>query len=116
MGNLIAFCGLDCASCEAYIATQAHDEAAKERIAEEWRKEYGNPGITAAYVTCDGCTNLAGHPGGHCGECDIRACGIEQGVANCAHCADYEGCAKLARFFGMVPSAKVTLDEIRREL
>ncbi len=29
MEKLIAFCGLDCAGCEAYIATQANDETAK---------------------------------------------------------------------------------------
>jgi hypothetical protein len=116
MDAMIAFCGLDCATCEAYLATQANDEAAKERVAEKWRKEYNNPNITAAYVTCDGCTNLEGHAGGHCLECDIRACGIEHEVANCAHCAEYAACGKVARFFGFVPAAKVTLDEIRRTL
>ncbi|HOG45859.1 MAG TPA: DUF3795 domain-containing protein [Anaerolineae bacterium] len=112
----IAFCGLDCSTCEAYLATQAKDEAEKERIAANWREFYQAPGITAAYVTCDGCTNLEGHAGGHCLECDIRACAIARQVANCAHCAEYEGCAKLERFFGFVPAAKATLDEVRRGL
>ncbi len=116
MTRMTAFCGLDCAACEAYLATQADDEAAKERIAAEWREGYKNPSITPAYVTCDGCTNLEGRAGGHCLECDIRACGIERRVANCAHCADYATCGKLARFFGMVPAAKANLDEIRGTL
>ncbi len=116
MDALIAFCGLNCAACEAYLATQANDEAAKERVAVKWRQEHNHPAITAAYVTCDGCTTLDGREGGHCLECDIRACGIEHQVANCAHCAGYSTCEKLARFFGFVPDAKARLDEIRRTL
>jgi len=112
----VAFCGLDCSTCQAYLATQANDEAEKARIAATWRELYKAPGITAAYVTCDGCTNLQGRAGGHCLECDIRACGIAHGVANCAHCAGYDACAKMARFFGSVPAAKARLDEIRRRL
>ena len=47
---------------------------------------------------------------------DIRACGMERKVANCAHCAGYATCGKLARFVGSVPAARATLDEIRRGL
>ncbi len=114
MSVKIAFCGLDCPNCDAYLATQANDEAAKERVAAKWQRDFNNPGITAAYVTCDGCTNLQGRPGGHCLECDIRACGIEHKVANCAHCGEYDGCEKLVRFFGFVHGAKANLEEIRR--
>lgn len=116
MDAMIAFCGINCANCDAYQATQRNDEAEMERVAANWRKEYSNPTITAAYVTCDGCTNLQGRAGGHCVECDIRACGIEHQVANCAHCARYDGCDKVARFFSHAPGCKATLDEIRRAL
>jgi len=111
-----AVCGLDCATCEARLATQANDEAEKERVAATWREMYKAPSIDAAYVTCDGCLSLDGHLGGHCLECNIRACGLERGVANCAHCADYETCAKLAKFFEAVPDARATLDGIREAL
>ncbi len=116
MTAMVAFCGLDCSTCEAYLATRTGDKAEKERVAAIWRERYNAPRITAAYVTCDGCTNLQGHAGGCCTECDIRPCAIEHQVANCAHCAGYEGCDKLARFFAMAPAAKDTLDGIRRGL
>ena len=45
----------------------------------------------------------------------MRACGMAKGVENCGHCADY-ACDKLEGFFGMVPDAKVTLDEINNAL
>ena len=115
MGQMIAMCGLNCAECEAYLATQANDEAAKERIALKWREMYNAPGITAAYVTCDGCL-APGRKGGHCLECNIRACGVERNLPNCAHCADFEACEKLAGFFNFVPQARTVLEEIRRGL
>ena len=115
MNYLIAFCGLDCAKCDAYLATQANDDAAKQRVLEKWRAQYG-PDIPLAAVTCDGCVTVTGRLGGYCGQCPIRACGVAHQVANCAYCADYNACDKLAGFFKSVPDARVTLDGIRRAL
>jgi hypothetical protein len=109
--KLIAVCGLDCAECEGYLATQANDKVAKERVAAKWRKEHNNPRIDATYVTCNGC--LSERLGGHCSECNIRACGVAHGIPNCAHCLDYETCGKIARFLGFVPKARANLDSIR---
>ena len=116
MERMIAVCGLDCATCEARLATQASDEAAKERIAAKWRKQYNAPTIDATYVTCDSCLDFDGRLGGHTSECEIRACGVERGLPNCAHCIDYDSCEKLASFLNFVPQARATLDEIRTTL
>ncbi len=116
MERMIAVCGIDCAACEAYLATQADDESAKERVAAKWRKDYNAPNIDAAYVTCDGCLAFDGRLGGHCPECEIRACGVGRGLPNCAHCPDYNTCDKLAGFISFVPHVKATLDEIRELL
>jgi len=114
MDKIIAYCGLICTDCPAYIATQADDYAALERVAAQWRQEYNAPAITVQSVLCDGC--LSGERKcSHCAECEIRACGIERGVINCAHCSGYP-CEKLTSFFGFVPGAKVVLDEIRQAL
>jgi hypothetical protein len=114
MNRIVAVCGLICTDCPAYVATQADDRAALERVAAEWRQAYNAPNITVESVICDGCLD-GGRKCGHCAECDIRACGIARGVANCAHCSDY-GCEKLQRFFGFAPQARATLDEIHRSL
>ncbi|MBN1875577.1 MAG: DUF3795 domain-containing protein, partial [Anaerolineae bacterium] len=37
MDKIIAYCGLNCAECPAYLATQANDMEALEHVAEEWR-------------------------------------------------------------------------------
>jgi len=113
MERMIAVCGLDCGSCEAHQATQANDEQAKERIAAKWRVEYNNPTCDVAYVTCDGCRAFGGRLGGHCLECDIRACGVARQLPNCGYCDDFETCEKLSRFLKAVPFVRATLEDVR---
>jgi hypothetical protein len=115
MQQIIGVCGLDCSACAGYLATQANDEAAKERVAGQWRVEFGNPKIDVAYVTCDGCLAATGRLGGHCAECEPRLCAVERGYPNCAHCPDY-GCEKISKLLALIPDAKARLDEIRAGL
>ncbi len=115
MNRMIAYCGLVCTDCPAYIATQADDHQALERVAAQWREEFDAPNITVESVICDGCLADTGRFCSHCFECKIRACGLERGVTNCAHCADY-ACEELEGFFGFVPDARALLDEIRGAL
>ena len=112
---MISRCGLLCSECEAYIATQANDQAALEQVAAQWRVQYNAPTIAAKTVVCDGCTVVAGRHCGHWHECDIQACASERAVLNCAHCDEY-ACEKLERFLGFVPAARGELDEVRRPI
>lgn len=112
MDRMVAYCGLVCTECPAYTATQADDQEALERVAAQWREEYSAPNITVESVICDGCLGEEGRKCSHCGECEIRACGITRSVANCAGCSDY-ACEKLEGFFGFVPDARATLEEVR---
>ncbi|MBC8446916.1 MAG: DUF3795 domain-containing protein [Chloroflexi bacterium] len=114
MDKMIAYCGLVCTECPAYIATKANDAAAIERVARLWAKEY-NAQITAAAVWCDGCLSAGPRLCSHCGECEIRACAISRGVVNCAYCDDY-GCQTISGFLAHVPDAKAVLENIRATL
>lgn len=116
MDKMIAFCGLDCAQCEAYLATQANDEGAKEKIAENWRKQFNAPDITAASINCDGCTQTGKRLVGYCNVCEIRTCAIKKGVKNCAFCEEYAACPKLNGFIKNVPAARANLEQIRTSL
>lgn len=111
MDKMIAFCGLTCTDCPAFIATQKDDDAERKRVAEQWSKEYGVE-IKPEDVNCDGCIVTDGRHIGHCSVCEIRKCGLERSLENCAHCDDY-ACEKLEKFFEMVPAAKDTLDGVR---
>ena len=116
MDKMIAYCGLVCTDCPAYVATQADDRAALERVAAQWREAFNAPEITADSIICDGCLGSnGGRLSGYCYECEIRACGVERGVVNCAHCDEY-GCEKLEGFFGHASEARAVLDEVRRGL
>jgi hypothetical protein len=108
----IAYCGLICTDCPAYIATQANDWAALEQVAAMWREEYNAPDISVETIVCDGWLASDGRHCSRCFECEMRSCGMTRGVATGAHCPDY-ACEKLEGFFGFVPEARVTLDAIR---
>jgi hypothetical protein len=115
VNQMIAYCGLICTECPAYIATQADDRAALERVAAQWREEFNAPEITVQSVICDGCLGTTGRKCGHCFECEIRACAMGRAVINCAHCDDY-GCETITSFFGFAPEARSRLDGIRAQL
>lgn len=118
MKRMIAYCGLICTDCPAYVATQEDDRDALEQVAAHWRQQFNEPAITADSVICDGCLGT-GRLSGYCSMCEIRACAVERlglvPAVNCAHCDDY-ACRKLDDFLGHVPEARTLLDGIRSEL
>jgi len=114
MDKMIAFCGLDCAQCPAFIAYKNDDNELRAKTAKEWSKQFGFE-FTSDHINCVGCLEAEGPHAGYCGICEIRKCALEKGVANCAHCSDY-ACETLAKFLERVPAAKATLDEIRKGL
>lgn len=111
MEKLISACGLDCASCEGYLATQANDADKIAEIASQWSKQYGAE-IKPEHVWCDGCIPGGERACAHVAECKIRACVVERGFDNCAPCADY-ACDLLAAVLEHAPHARETLDALR---
>jgi hypothetical protein len=109
--KMTAYCGLGCTECPAYLATQANDAAAAQKIAAEWSKAY-HADVKIEHVWCDGCL-VEGKKCAHCGECKIRACARKLGVESCARCDRYP-CAELRGFFEMAPMARESLEALRR--
>jgi len=113
MKKIVAFCGITCTTCKAFIATQEDDDAKRRQVAEEWSKAY-NSEIRPEQINCNGCLpGLGIHQQLHL--CEIRKCGMEKEVENCAYCADYK-CEKLTKFFENAPEAGKTLETIRQQL
>ncbi len=54
MNKMIAFCGLDCEKCDAYLATVTNDNALREKTAKLWA-EMNNAPITPEMINCMGC-------------------------------------------------------------
>jgi len=114
MEKMTAFCGIVCTDCEAFIATREDNDAKRREIAKSWSKEFGHE-IKPEEINCDGCLNVDERHISYCGTCEIRQCGIEKEVENCAYCIDYK-CEKLDKFHEQASKAKKTLEEIRQKL
>ncbi len=112
MGKMIAYCGLVCTDCGAYIATRKNDDKMRKEIAAEWTAKYNHP-FKPEDINCDGCLPATVKTLGYLNMCAIRKCGQEKGVKNCGWCRDYS-CAKTDEFFKMVPDAKKTLDAVKQ--
>jgi hypothetical protein len=113
MEKMMAYCGLICTDCPAYIATQKNDNEARKKVAEEWSKH--DAALKPEDINCDGCLADTERLFKFCNVCEVRKCGKARGVVNCAYCDDY-GCDKLTEIFKMAPEAKTRLDELRKTL
>jgi len=114
MNKIIAYCGLVCSDCPAYIATQENDWEMLEEGAALARERLNQPEVTAEMGLCDGCTG-EGYLSACTDDCQVRVCGVEHGVLNCAYCPDYP-CQKLTALWTQMPKAQTVLDEIRQSL
>lgn len=111
---MIAYCGLICTDCPAFIATQQNDDNKRLKTAKAWSKEFGAE-IKPEDINCDGCLTNNGRLFKHCKVCEIRQCGQEKNIDNCGHCSDF-ACDKLDFVFNAVPSAKKVLQDIKNKL
>lgn len=111
MEKLIAYCGLICSDCLAFLATQKDDDIERQRVAELWSKEYGGS-FKPEDINCDGCTSTGNRIFSYCRACEIRRCAQTKNVLSCAYCEDYT-CDKLENFLKGAPDARKTLDSIR---
>ena len=112
MEKMIAYCGLTCTDCDAYIATQQNDDKMRREIAADWTQKYHHD-FKPEDINCDGCLPDTVKTIGQLNVCPIRKCGQARGVPNCGRCPDYS-CDKTEEFFQMVPDCKKTLDAVRQ--
>lgn len=109
----IAVCGLDCATCPTFIATENDDDALREKTAKKWAEEFDSPDLKPEDMNCLGCLSLVEPLFQHCHNCEIRKCGLEKGVKNCGECDEYP-CEKTTNFHKLAPEAEKVCDEINR--
>ena len=94
MNDYIAYCGLDCETCEARRATVNDDDFLRKKVAKEW-SELNGVKITPEMIRCVGC-RIEGVKTPYCESlCPIRQCALERSVETCGSCSEMEGCEKL---------------------
>lgn len=110
---MIAYCGLNCSKCEAFLATRRNDDAKRRETAQKWSKMY-RAEIAPGQINCHGCKS-DGPRFLHCAVCEIRACCLSKGVDHCAACKNYI-CDTLAGFIKLAPEAGMALERLRSTL
>ena len=104
MKEFIAYCGLDCESCEARRATINNDDALRRKVAKEW-SELNGVEITPEMINCVGC-RIDGVKTPYCESlCPIRQCALGRKIATCGACADMGACEKLGMITKNNPDA-----------
>jgi hypothetical protein len=79
--DTIAYCGLDCEKCDAYLATVKKDAALQAEVAARWR-------MKPEQIECMGCKSAT-----PLFNCTLKKCASKRGVPTCAHCTDFTTCS-----------------------
>jgi hypothetical protein len=112
MEKLIACCGLNCATCDARIATVTNDNELRAKTAEKWKVQYNVPDISPEMINCTGCRE-AGVKFGYCEHCEIRNCLQSKGFQTCADCDKMEICPIVGNVYKYVPDALENLKSLK---
>ena len=114
MKDFIAYCGLDCGTCEARLATANNDDGLREKVAKLW-SELNGVEITPDQINCAGC-RIDGVKTPYCATlCPIRKCASAKGVGTCGDCAEMNACEKLMPILNNNPAARANLTAARGE-
>ena len=110
MKDFIAYCGLDCESCEARLATIRNDDALRRKVAALW-SDLNGVEITPEMINCVGC-RISGVKTPYCDSlCPIRQCALSRGVETCGSCGEMSGCENLGAITGNNAEALRNLTE-----
>lgn len=108
MKDLIAYCGLDCETCDARIATLNNDDELRKKTATLWTR-LNQVEIPPETINCTGC-RADGVKSPYCESlCPIRQCALKKSVATCGDCAEMKICEKLAPIVSTNETARKNL-------
>lgn len=108
MNKMIAYCGLDCEKCDAYLATIRDDQALREKTAKAWA-ELNQAPILPEHINCLGC-RADGVKTVFCDSlCQIRQCALNKGVETCGGCPEMERCGTVGQIHAGAPEARENL-------
>ena len=108
MKTMIAFCGLDCEKCDAYLATIHDDQALREKTAKLW-SELNHVTILPEHINCEGC-RMDGAKTFFCSNlCQVRQCALGKGFTTCGNCPDKDTCPIVGAIWQYTPQAKDNL-------
>ena len=111
MRDMIAYCGLNCEKCDAYLATLNNDQTLREKTARLWA-ELNQAPILPEHINCEGC-RVDGVKTVYCESlCSIRQCASEKGAATCGDCEELNHCKTMEAFIANNPDALNNLQKM----
>ena len=94
MNTYIAYCGLNCETCDARLATANDDNDLRQQVAKLW-SELNGVEITPEMINCVGC-RIDGIKTPYCESlCPIRQCALSREIETCGECSEMDTCEKL---------------------
>ena len=113
MKEYIGYCGLDCKTCDAHIATINDDDELRNQVAKLW-SELNKVEITPEMINCTGC-RVNGVKTIFCDSiCQIRQCALAKNVETCADCEEMEEFEKLKMIFENNSDAQKNLENLKK--
>jgi hypothetical protein len=112
MEKLIGCCGLNCATCDARIATVANNDELRIKTAERMRAHYNLLNVSIEMINCTGCRE-AGATMWYCEKCDIRNCVSSKKFQTCAECESMESCLMVLKIHQYEPVALENLKSLK---
>ncbi len=113
MEQMIAYCGLECTRCPAYLATQADDDEMRDKAAAYYNRKFGF-NITRKDINCDGCKSTSGRKLAYCQKCNLKKCAEGKKIDNCSFCDD-SPCDNLGNFHKFSPEAKESFETLKNK-
>ena len=94
MNTYIAYCGLNCETCDARLATAHDDNDLRQKVSKLW-SELNGVEITPEMINCVGC-RIDGVKTPYCESlCPIRQCALSRKIETCGECSEMDTCEKL---------------------
>ncbi len=111
MEKIISCCGLNCATCDARIATLSNDDELRRTTAAKWKAMYNASELSYDKISCTGCRE-EGIKFSHCNKCEIRKCVNTKGFNTCGDCAELDFCSIVSGVHQYVPNALENLKNL----
>ncbi len=106
--DMLAPCGLDCSTCNIYLAPSRPEIAEKLT---QWFLNNGHPDAKADWFHCCGCPGTKEELWS--ADCEIRACVVEQkGLRYCSECPEFP-CQRLENWAQGSPRYRAALERLR---
>ena len=104
MKKIIAYCGLNCELCDAYLATINDDQELREKTAKSWA-ELNKAPILPEHINCQGCRTEGVKTVFCYSLCQIRQCALKKGIETCGDCGELGKCPTVDTILANNPEA-----------